>query len=163
MIPSPGMAAPLSLIAGLWARSVSWLTRPRRGLRRACAVLVCGSLASVACDSETIDLLPPDLSPTAGASGSGMPSGGDAAIAGSTSAGGTASGNGGGGGAPSMGGNPSCVGLGCAGLNFAGFAGSIWTGDCNPDQQDCKLCENDEHCGDAVSYTHLTLPTILRV
>lgn len=106
-----------------------------------------GALALAACDSETIDLLPPDAtSHTAGigASGGNPVSSNRGASAGNPSAGETSGGASAG--AAGAGGNVSCSGLGCAGFNFGGLGGSIWNRDCDPDEETCALCRSDQHC-----------------
>lgn len=120
----------------------------RLGLRRAVALAAC-SLAIVSCDSETIDLLPPELSQNDGAGGSSTQGGGNGAGAsGAPTAGDASTGAHGGtsAGTAGAGGNASCAGLGCAGFNFGGFGGSVWVGDCNPEVEQCTFCESDQHC-----------------
>jgi hypothetical protein len=142
------MAAPLSWLEGLKPRSVSRRMRPGPRVSRALALAAAGSLTLASCEPETIALLPVQPSPAAGetagdaGSGSGGTSGGDKPTAGETSGGNANGGSLG----PGPGGNVSCVGLGCAGLNFGGFGGSSWSGNCNPQDDDCDYCDSDEHC-----------------
>jgi hypothetical protein len=123
--------------------------------RRVFTLAACASLFVVSCDSETIDLLPPQLGEQAASGGSATP-GGEGASASTgkeASAGdGDGDGRGGDGGATGTtlggtGGNAGCAGLGCAGGGFGGLGGSSWTG-CDPNGGDCKWCERDEHCPD---------------
>src|SRR5688572_13717221 len=141
------MAAQHSWLEGLTPRSVSG-RRHRSGLRRTFAFALCSSLALASCDPETIDLfpLPPDTD-QGGGGGGGNAGGGSAAAgvagnkhtAGETIGGASA-------GVAGIAGSMSCVGLGCAGFNFGGFGGSIWSGNCNPDEETCALCSSDRHC-----------------
>ena len=113
-------------------------------LGRAAIFAALGPLVAVACGSETIDLLPPQMGQEAAGSA------GDSAGGSTTSSG--AGGNAGASGSAASAGNGgtavTCFGLGCAGsFNFGGFGGTFMDDDdCNPQEQQCAPCQVDEQC-----------------